>query len=154
MALGTVVTAYEVGGWRLLLGAPAAAGAAITASSYMEALRESQFCAAVANDLRHRCQEVPEDFIEAILGAAACQYETNKVCLDVRRQLNESGKQKEWRVEAFGSRKQLAEPWSITSVRVSLATNGNRPRAHALAPQTRQWDGHLPTVWSVVYQCP
>lgn len=148
MMLGTVVTAYELGGWKLVLGVPAACLAYAGTSIVADTVLESRLKEEVIRDLQQSCPDVPEEAFEALRQVRACQYETNHVKLQV--EWPASGPQ--WRIEVLAERQTSfsPQPWSVTKLKMLSARAGMHNGE--LPPQTRNWDFRVqPVQWDLLW---
>jgi len=154
MLLGSVVSVYELGGWRLLLGIPATAVAAFAGGTVLDARRERTLKEDAVQEVRAGCADVPSDALDALREAPAREYETNRIALDVDwPAAARAGSTEQWRLHVSASRQNIFKPWSITSLRASHADMSNLKRLGAAGgppPQTRHWDPEAtPIRWEV-----
>lgn len=152
MIAGTLVTLYEIGGWRLLLAIPTTTAACLSLEGYVDAQRESDFKADVSGILTETCPSFPKHFFEDLQSASARQYETNHICLEVSA-VGEAGDQK-WHAIAYGQREHACQKWVITSVSASRGKVDMKEISRGLPPaQTRTWGcSTAPFCWEIVYQ--
>lgn len=153
MLVGTLVTIYELGGWRLVLSIPVTTAALLGAGKLSDNHFEERLRATVVQELDIGCPDIPRSVIQALEVAPARQYETNSIRLDLLIPL-EDGSGAQWRIAACASRKNMSQPWTLTSLQASRGTIDETARAHKfLPPQTRNWDCNAaPVSWQTVYQ--
>jgi len=147
MLVGSVFTVYEIGGWRLLLAIPVTLSGLSCASMISDAHFEERVKVEVLQDLRKDCADIPEEVLSALQAASVKQYETNRMRLDVQI-LNEYASSGQFRVVVMGSRENMSQPWSISSIEVLRGVkegSGSQP-----PPQCRYWDSE-PLRWELMW---
>merc|ERR1711879_329643 len=107
MLLGSVVTLYELGGWRLLLGIPATGASLAVISRFANGLYAERFRADLIRDLSEGCPQIPADVVELLRTAEVCEIETNRVRLECQMS-SELGSTTQWRVVACGTRENMS----------------------------------------------
>merc|ERR1712217_440898 len=117
MLLGLVVTMYELGGWRLLLGIPATAASLAMISRFADGLYAEKFRDDLIHDLSVGCPQVPADVVELLRIAEVCEIETNRVRLEVQTSTR-PGSVTKWRVVACGTRENISQPWNVRALQV------------------------------------
>lgn len=146
MLLGTVVSAYELGGWKLIIAVPATCLAFAGTTMYVDTVVEQRVKDEVIRDLHTGCPNVPAAAIEALKGARLCQYETNRM----RLQLEWPAENPQWRIQVLGERPLVSQPWSVTNLAVSSAKASIDNQR--LPPQTRNWESRVqPVQWEIVW---
>lgn len=153
MLVGSVVTLYELGGWRLLLSIPVTTAALLAAGKLADSRFEEKLRATVVQELDTGCPDIPRHVIQALEAVPARQYETNSTRLELVVPLKD-GSGAQWRIVVLGSRKNMSQPWSITSLQASRGVSDETVHAHKMLPaQTRCWDcDAAPVHWESVYQ--
>jgi len=155
MVAGTVVTIYEIGGWPLLLGIPTTAAGLFAAGQVADASFGERLRTEIVQDVRAECLNIPAGAIEALQAAPLHQYETNRVRLEVLCP-GESSSGQQWKIVVYGTRENMSQPWSVTTLQVSCGVVEEHSLAQgALPPQTRSWDRDAaPMRWKSVWQKP
>lgn len=148
MLLGSVVTAYEIGGWRLILGAPALVCGSAAALGLADAKQEARLKSEIASEIRAACPSVPDEVVIALCKAEAREYETNKVKLEAECLPTDGDKR--WRIEVRGERQLTSLPWSITLLKVSASEAAQTQPSGGLPPQSRHW-GAVSPQWKEVW---
>lgn len=153
MLAGTVVTLYDIGGWKLLLGIPATTVALLTAGKLADNRCDENFRAEIIQDLARECPAIPSSVIEALEATSARQYETNRVRLELQCPADKDASGN-WRIVAFGTRDHMSQRWCITSLEASHGVMETQTHLQGLPPpQTRFWDGDaIPIRWEMMYQ--
>mmetsp|Transcript_147861 Transcript_147861/g.474671 ORF Transcript_147861/g.474671 Transcript_147861/m.474671 type:complete len:307 (-) Transcript_147861:234-1154(-) len=154
MALGLLLSVYDVGGWKLILAIPLAVAGYSGAGYAFDVSKEQQLKGELAAELREACPELPADIAEVIQNAGGCECETNKFRLQTEWQATKDGPH--WRITCAATRPSRFQPWSISSIEASsghieLAS----PRGDGVPPpQTRVWDSASrgPVRWQVLWQ--
>merc|ERR1719440_1107468 len=118
MVMGAVVTVYEVGGWTGVLAIPTAGVVFATAGTLSDKMFEERLRAEIRQDIAAGCPEAPKELLEAAKLAPMCEYETNRIRLDVKWPA-EPTTQHEWQIVCYGVRDNMSRPWSVKSLRVS-----------------------------------
>eukprot|EP00930_Biecheleria_cincta_P059122 TRINITY_DN44881_c0_g1_i1.p1 TRINITY_DN44881_c0_g1~~TRINITY_DN44881_c0_g1_i1.p1 ORF type:complete len:253 (+),score=39.15 TRINITY_DN44881_c0_g1_i1:66-824(+) len=149
MALGAVVSVYEIGGWRLVLAIPGSVAVAAGASTFTESRLEEKLKQEIITELHCNCDGLPHDASEALHGACLRQYETNFAKLIVELPAQAVGK---WRIEVSCQRQCFPSAWSVVTLRVlrSAVIEGLH---ETLPPQTRNWRTDAPpTKWELFWE--
>lgn len=150
MLVGAVVSAYEVGGWRLLLGAPSAVGAALIGGVLMDKQWEDRVKLEAMKELREGCSPLPDEAIASLHSVQAQQYETNRVRVESEWKGDDLNCP-HWKILLYGTRRNITQPWSVTSLQVSRSSELGE--VDSLPPQTRTWNrGVGATHWELVWQ--
>merc|ERR1719215_674220 len=137
MFLGAIVSAYEFGGWYLILGVPVAGLAVNGASMCAENVYNESFRSDIICCLRQDCPGMPSEAVDGIHTAKVHQFETNRARLEYVWPASTKGRTPQWRIQAQGTRQSPFHSWTITSLQVSRAAVDQNV---GLPPQTRLWD--------------
>ncbi|CAK9019487.1 unnamed protein product [Durusdinium trenchii] len=129
MAVGAVVSLYELGGWPLLLAVPGTATLALSASVLVESNLEEQLRADV---LQRLSDEVPPALLEALRSAEVKSFETNRCKIEA--QIRDGGVS--WHLEVRAERRSFPLQWQLTNMQVRT---GRPSSQKGLPPQTRDW---------------
>ncbi|CAJ1385960.1 unnamed protein product [Effrenium voratum] len=146
MAVGAVVSIYELGGWRLMLAVPATLGAVVSASMLTESKLEDHLKEEILKQMGEASGGWPPELLPALREAKVSHYESNRC--KVQAQCGEGALT--WKVEVHAERRSFPQPWQASKVQVSRGEPG--ATASALPPQTRHWEP--PLQWSVVWSQP
>lgn len=151
MLLGSIVTIYEIGGWKLLLGIPATAASLTAIGKIANQLHAERFRSDIAHDLSVGCPNIPADLVELLPTAEVHEVETNRVRMEV--EWTTSPGRNHWRIVAYGTRENMWQPWNVRTLQVSCGVEDACDFARGLPPQSRDWDCNtVPLRWEVIWQ--
>lgn len=152
MLLGSVVTIYELGGWRLLLGIPATAASFVAVGKFADGVHAERFRTETLNEVSVACPDIPAHVVSLLPNAEVCEIETNRVRMEVQHPCD-LGSAVQWRIVAYGTREKMWQPWQIVTLQVSCGVPDARYNARSLPPQTCDWDfSTAPLRWEVIWQ--
>lgn len=149
VAVGAVVSAYEIGGWRLIAAVPSTIGLGWWASNFNESRFEENFKKGVVAQLSSEQPDLPEDLVAAVQSSALRNYETNRCRLDAETRSDGEG----WRIEIMADRSSFMSSWKATSIKVMKGRATWTAPGAVLHPQTRSWDPTAPPMrWTLLWQ--
>lgn len=152
MAIGALVTVYEVGGWRLLLGIPSTVAMVFVAGQLADGVFEERLRTEVIADLRTGCPDIPEELFCTLQQTPVHHYETNRFRLEVQLPGVAAGAP-HWKVFVSGARQHMSQPWSVTKLQASCGAADEHKATGIPPPQTRCWDCNtVPVQWNLIWQ--
>lgn len=159
MLIGAMLSIYELGGWRLLLGLPVAGigiqvATGVASNRSIETLKSD----AIAS-VSEACPDVPADALEALRKESGTEYETNRLRMEVVWHSDQSLGQSvtdapSWRFEITAERESRFRPWRILVIRTSRSIIEVESADAKPSAQTRSWSASDPPSrrWSIVWQ--
>lgn len=164
LAIGAVVSLYEIGGWQLVVAVPASVAAVVAAGHASDTWREGALREEVVSQVRQACPTAPEEVLVMLRTVPACEYETNKLHLKVFWQEDVADGQAStvsrpdaWRLQISAVRSSCLHPWVLTALRAdtgSIDITSNEGTGRKLPPQTRHWKANSEEAmrWHTVWQ--